>query len=73
MNEGTNNSVAFYAPKGKNFSGTKSLIIHVYIAARIQLVGHHYFWMSTLKELSVTVLLQLESPVAEKITNIKQR
>ena len=60
MNEGMNNSVSHYAPKGMNFSGTTSLKTRVYVAAGIQLVGHHYFWASALSLLGVDMTSQLE-------------
>ena len=60
MNEGMNNSVAFYAPKGLNFSTSTSLKTRVYIAAGVQLVGHHYFWTSVLDILGVDFTPQLE-------------
>ena len=60
MNEGMNNSVSYYAPKGMNFSGTTSLKTRVYVAAGIQLVGHRYFWSSALSSLEVEIPAQLE-------------
>ena len=55
-NEEMNNSIASYAQKGLQFSGTWSLVTRVMIAAGIQLVGYHSFWSS--------VVHALESPVA---------
>ena len=59
MNEGMNNSVAFYVPKGLNFSGTTSLKSWVFISSEVQLVGHHYFWTSILSSPDVTPTPQL--------------
>ena len=61
MNEGMNNSVSHYAPKGMNFSGTTSLQTRVYVAAGVQLVGHHCFWTSALSLLDVNMTTQLET------------
>lgn len=44
MNEAMNNSVAAYAPKIKNFSGTLSLKIRVGIAAGVLALGYFIFW-----------------------------
>ena len=55
-----NNSVAFYAPKGQNFSGTMSLKKRVFIAAGVQLVRHQYFWTSVSSSLGVTLTPQLQ-------------
>ena len=60
MNEGMNNSVAFYAAKGQKYATTTSLKTRVFIAAGVQLVGHHYFWTSALISLSVSVIPQFE-------------
>ena len=60
MNEGMNNSVAFYANKGSNYCGTTSLLTRVMTAAGIQLLGHHRFWTTALDMLHVTATPQLE-------------
>ena len=60
MNEGMNNSVAKYAPKGKHYGATKSLLTRVFIAAGVQLVGHHFFWEACYALLEVKPSIQLE-------------
>ena len=44
LNEAMNNSVAAYAPKIKNFSGTLSLKTRVGIAAGGLALGYYSFW-----------------------------
>lgn len=60
VNEGMNKSVAKYVPKGTNFCTTASLITRVYIAAGIQLTGHHFFWAEIMKSLELTINPQTE-------------
>ena len=60
VNECMNRSIAKYVPKGTNFCTTTSLITRVYIAASIQLVGHHFFWEEIMKSLGLTITPQTE-------------
>ena len=44
-NEAMNKSVSAFAPKEKTFSKTESLDTRVGIAAGIQILGYHDFWV----------------------------
>ena len=52
-NEAMNNSVAAFAPKTKNFSGTLSLRTRVAIAAGVMALGYEIFWTQVLDELGI--------------------
>ena len=52
-NEAMNNSVAAYAPKTKNFSGTISLKTGVDIAAGVLSLGYFQFWKQVFQELHI--------------------
>ena len=60
LNEGMNRSVCKYVPKGTNYCTTTSLITRVYLAAGIQLVGNHFFWVSVMRALNLSVPIQTE-------------
>ena len=53
LNEAMNNSVAAFAPKTKNFSGTLSLRTRVAIAAGVMALGYEIFWTQVLDELGI--------------------
>lgn len=50
FNEGMNQSVsvAKYVPKGTNFCGTNFLTNQVFMAADVQLVGNHSYWVKVM-------------------------
>ena len=53
-NEAMNTSVAAFAPKGKTYSMTNSLLTRVSIAAGISIAGHERFWINVAAELDFT-------------------
>ena len=53
LNESMNNSVAAYAPKTKNFSGTLSLKTRVSIAAGVLALGYFGFWDQVFDEIGI--------------------
>ena len=53
-NEAMNKSVSAFAPKGKTFSKTESLDTRVCIAAGIQILGHHDFWVLIFEDFGMT-------------------
>ena len=59
VNEGMNNSIAAYAPKGKHYCTTISLLTRVHAAAGVHLVGYHRFWTLVLTQLEVYIPVQL--------------
>ena len=69
MNEGMNNSIAYFAPKGMNFCGSLSLQTRVYIAAGVQLAGHHFFWKTVLRSLDIDIPHQFELALIKRDRN----
>ena len=53
-NEAMNTSVSAFAPKGKTYSRTNSLVTRVSIAAGISIAGHDQFWKNFGTELDFT-------------------
>ena len=53
-NEALNTSVAAFAPKGKTYSMTNSLLARVSIAAGVSIAGHEKFWKNVAAELEFT-------------------
>ena len=55
LNEGMNRSVCKYVQKGTNFCRTTSLITRVHVAAGIHLVGNHFFWVTIMRLLNLSI------------------
>ena len=49
-----NTFVSLFAPKGKTYSMTNSLLTRVAIAAGISIAGHEQFWTNVATELEFT-------------------
>lgn len=60
LSEGMNRSVNKYVYNGTTYCRTTSLITPVYLATGIQLVEHHFFWLSVMLLLSLSVPAQTE-------------
>ena len=60
LNEGMNRSVCKYVQKGTNFCRTTSLITRVHVAAGIHLVGNHFFWVTIMRLLNLSIPIQTE-------------
>ena len=66
VNEGMNYSVATFAPKNFNFSGSMSLNTRVSLAVGVHLAGHAEFWKLVLSSLDVPLYRSLYDYLAKK-------
>ncbi len=69
LNEAMNNSVAAFAPKIKNFSGTLSLKTQVGIAAGVLALGYLDFWTQIFDKLGLEMDSVFQSALTARDKN----
>ena len=69
MNESLNNTISWYAPKNKTFSGSKSLRARVYLAVGIVLVGYKEY----ISELLAKIGIEATSGVKQHLLRVNTR